>query len=308
MPAEVISVIIAFKNGNIGHLDAAVKSAIAQNCDEEVEVIICDDGSSPSISSALGQYVDRLSVDGSTKVILERNRGVPGISDTRNTACAMAKGRWLYFLDADDLVPVGAFRSLRRVDRSRVAKLVVGQCLVRSRDASDQTIDALHTNSVYWREWARLSKRSTVDNPLLQVVFPVHGGLMHADLFAKLSGFDPAFRYGELTDLVLRAALMMSPDDIRVACESTYVWHRHEGSHSSARIELNSYRMRAIWQHCEALAVSIGGISYAGHDQNTGSRRYHLLDWDGQIIPTRWSQFDVNTEFAANGPTPSMSR
>ena len=94
-PCLTISVIIPCFN-TARFISRAVDSALAQTC-QPLEVIVVDDASTDGLSSALAGYGDKIRI-----VSHDRNAG---LSATRNTGIAAARGQVLAFLDADDWWP-----------------------------------------------------------------------------------------------------------------------------------------------------------------------------------------------------------
>jgi len=85
---------------NYAHfLDAAIDSAQAQAAqDVAVEIIVVDDGSTDDTPHVLEKYQNAITV------ITQDNMG---LSAARNTGIAQAKGNFLCFLDADDILGPG---------------------------------------------------------------------------------------------------------------------------------------------------------------------------------------------------------
>ncbi len=95
MPSPYFSVIIPVYNAQ-NHLRETVQSVIDQSF-TDFEIIMIDDGSSDdslAIMLELANHDDRL------KVISQNNQGV---SVTRNMGAEIARGKFLAFLDADDI-------------------------------------------------------------------------------------------------------------------------------------------------------------------------------------------------------------
>lgn len=90
-PGPLVSTIIPVHNG-AGTIARAIASALAQDF-ASFEVIVVNDGSTDNTAGVLGQVGDRI------RVLTIANRGCGG---ARNTALAIARGRYLAFLDADD--------------------------------------------------------------------------------------------------------------------------------------------------------------------------------------------------------------
>jgi glycosyltransferase involved in cell wall biosynthesis len=77
---------------NEGTLAQAIDSALAQTIDGH-EVIVVNDGSTDGTSAIIASYGDRI------RTLDHSNRG---FNKSRNPAAAIARGRYLAFLDADD--------------------------------------------------------------------------------------------------------------------------------------------------------------------------------------------------------------
>jgi glycosyltransferase involved in cell wall biosynthesis len=76
-------------------LELTLRSALWQQR-VDAEVLVVDDGSGPGTGALLRRLGDR-------RVHLLRNTGPPGVSGARNSGIAAATGRWIAFLDDDDL-------------------------------------------------------------------------------------------------------------------------------------------------------------------------------------------------------------
>ncbi len=93
-PAPLVSVLIPTHNRAHYVLDA-VASALAQTL-TDTEIIVVDDGSTDATAQALATVTDpRLRI-----VRHATNQGIPA---TRNTALAAARGRYVAWLDSDDI-------------------------------------------------------------------------------------------------------------------------------------------------------------------------------------------------------------
>ena len=77
-------------------LEESILSVLSQSY-EDYECIIVDDGSTDKTKDIAGKYVDGVKI----KYIYQDNKGLAG---ARNTGIKIAKGKYLHFLDSDDLV------------------------------------------------------------------------------------------------------------------------------------------------------------------------------------------------------------
>lgn len=87
-----VSVVIPFFSG-LAWLEEALDSVLAQRFGD-YEIIVVNDGSAEDLSDLSRKYGDRI-------VWLTRGNGGPGAA--RNTGIAAARGKYIAFLDADDL-------------------------------------------------------------------------------------------------------------------------------------------------------------------------------------------------------------
>lgn len=93
---ESVSVIIPCYNV-APWLEACLDSVLCQSI-TDVEVICINDGSSDNTLKILQRYHEQ---DPRVLVVSQKNKG---LSDARNKGLKLAKGKYVYFLDADDLL------------------------------------------------------------------------------------------------------------------------------------------------------------------------------------------------------------
>ena len=105
MPA-VISCVMPVHNAK-AYLSAAVESVLAQNY-PYFELILVDDGSTDGSSALCGEFSLK---DDRVKLLSQPNRGAAA---ARNAGLAAATGRYLTFVDADDILKPGAFSAIAR--------------------------------------------------------------------------------------------------------------------------------------------------------------------------------------------------
>lgn len=100
-PTPIVSVVIPAYN-SAPFLPEAIDSALAQDYPAQ-EIIVCNDASTDDTEAVLARYGDRIRV-----VRHPVNRG---LSATRNTAIAAARGEFIALLDADDAWLAGKTRA-----------------------------------------------------------------------------------------------------------------------------------------------------------------------------------------------------
>lgn len=99
-----ISMIIPCYNAQ-KYLAACLDSLLAQSV-EDYETILIDDGSTDHTAEIAAAYA---SIDHRFKLVTQENAGV---SAARNAGLSLARGEWILFVDADDLLPPDALERL----------------------------------------------------------------------------------------------------------------------------------------------------------------------------------------------------
>lgn len=180
-----VSVLLAVYNGG-RYLPASLDSLLHQTL-RDIEVIAVDDGSTDD-SAALLAAVSRH--DARLKVVSRENRG---LSFSLNEARALATGRYLARMDADDL------------------------CLPRRLELQATFLDA-HPDVDVCGSFARTfgafpwrSVRPPVADAAIRCELVFNNPLVHpavmlrADVFDRLGGYDPAIAYAQDYELWSRA-------------------------------------------------------------------------------------------------------
>jgi len=132
LPQDLVSVIIPAFNG-AGHLLTALQSVAAQSY-RPLELIVVDDGSTDPTASLVHRFADQAREPGFQVRYLFQENGGP--SKARNTGIRNACGRYLSFLDADDVwLPEKIGRQMALFAAAPALDLVFCDALVtRARD------------------------------------------------------------------------------------------------------------------------------------------------------------------------------
>lgn len=90
-----------------GFIEDCLKSLLAQNVSKELYEIICvDDGSTDNSGRILDEYAD---INSNIKVIHSENKGV---SAARNIGISASTGKYLWFVDSDDMIATNCLKPL----------------------------------------------------------------------------------------------------------------------------------------------------------------------------------------------------
>lgn len=162
-----ISVIVPVYNVQ-SYVGACLESILAQDVPATMEVIVVVDGSTDG-SEAIAR--DAAARDGRLRVIVQSNLG---LSAARNTGIAAARGRWIAFVDSDDMLAAGHLAAL--VERMRVGDCdIVGSRWTKMHE--DGSIGELgERKRTYMAPWGRLYHRRVWE----RLRFPV--GCWYEDL------------------------------------------------------------------------------------------------------------------------------
>jgi glycosyltransferase involved in cell wall biosynthesis len=158
-------------------LSQAVDSALEQKCDGH-EVIVVNDGSSDGTAAILARYHRRI------RVIEQDNQGAAG---ARNLGVRQARGRYIAFLDADDLWLPGKLEAmLRELEQAPTASLAFSEYSSFSDDGGEFGCSALR----YAPSLREMMERSLP--PILTSTW-----VLPKETFERSGGFSDAFKGGQ---------------------------------------------------------------------------------------------------------------
>ena len=174
---DLISIIIPVYNAG-KTIDSCVESVLKSTY-SDFEILIIDDGS--NVETA--EECDKVALkDQRIKVIHQENGGV---SKARNCGIENAKGKFITFVDADDMVDSDLLASMMNAMRQEQADVVITghrecyddgsfkECFWSEKESIKRGTEILSefftTNNISWTVWAKLYTRSIIGDVRFQV-------------------------------------------------------------------------------------------------------------------------------------------
>lgn len=110
------SVVVPF--WNVGNLISQCLESLLAQTDSSFEVLLVDDGSQDSSSEIAVQFASRF---GNFRYLRINHSG---LSVARNEGLLLAQGKWVLFLDADDVLSSDTIATIKKVDRLNRAEVI----------------------------------------------------------------------------------------------------------------------------------------------------------------------------------------
>jgi glycosyltransferase involved in cell wall biosynthesis len=217
-------------------LRLAVESVFAQTY-QDWEIIIADDGSAEETIA----YLDSIVASG-VRILRLMHSGNP--SKVRNSAIKLARGRYLAFLDSDDVWASSKLeRQISALTDHPQSRWSYSLC--NHIDANGRLIPKeRRTQTVFSEGW--------IFEPLLKLQFSVAMPtlVVERDLFQEVGCFDEQQHFGEFHDLCLRLALKSEVVALR---EPLSAVRMHDQHYSADRVAAHRSWMR-LYEKMAALA------------------------------------------------------
>lgn len=188
--SPTVSVIVPAFNTR-AYVGAAIASALKQT-GVEVEVLVCDDGSTDGTGAVLEEWARR-----DPRVRVFAHPQSCGCAAARNTGLAAARGRYFAFLDSDDeWEPEFLSTQLRAFDAFPDASVVTGNAVSRGGPFDGRPLRSPDHPP------RRLSLLEIIEHEDAVNIMSV----FKREVCERIGGFDPELRHSEDYDFWLRAA------------------------------------------------------------------------------------------------------
>jgi len=226
--APLVSIIIPVYNDE-RHVAQAIQSALGQTLGE-VEVIVVDDGSTDGTSEVLKRYEGRI------KIIRQENKGV---SAARNAGFNASCGKYVCFLDSDDMIlPNMTKVLLALLETHRDAGMAFGAWTVVDEKDGSST-----------RQCAPMIDDFT-EYLLTSCPSPPNATMIRRDWFESVGGFDETLKSCDDWDLWRK--LWLAGCGVVRTEETVSVFRRRAGS-KSRNPENMRFHLAALDKYVRAL-------------------------------------------------------
>lgn len=230
MPEPAVTAIIIVYNG-AAFLAEAVESVIGQTFGDW-ELLIVDDGSRDASLEIAGRFSDLH--PGRIRSLRHPDHGNHGMSATRNVGIAAARGRYVAFLDCDDIwLPEKLAEQVATMEAEPSLGMIYGRTLIwHSWQAGELPGDHFFDLGV--------TPGRDYDPPVLLFTLLENraqtpttcNALMRTDLVRQVGGFEPRFR-GMFEDQAFFAKVLLAAR-VHVADRCWAKYRQHGASHSAA--------------------------------------------------------------------------
>jgi len=184
----------------------AIQSALGNSTDVDVEIIVMDDSPEEASRDCVTGLAD-------PRIRYELNRPVSGGKPAlvRNAGFERATGRFIHFLDDDDRVADGFYRSAMQAFAERPG---VGVVFGRIEAFGDGDADSMAHEHRFFADAARRAQRASrlrsrdwlVANLLFAPTVLVNSAcVIRRECVAQIGGYDPELRLNEDVEFYLRA-------------------------------------------------------------------------------------------------------
>jgi glycosyltransferase involved in cell wall biosynthesis len=210
-------------------LSLALRSALGQH-HVDLEVVVVDDGSTDATERVVSDLRD-------ARIRFVRLAEPGGVSNARNAGVAMARGRWIGFLDDDDVwAPTKLARQLDVMESSGRVWSYAGDVMVDV----DLNILAGAPPPSPDEVMRSLERHNSVPAGASNVI-------VHRDALSTVGPFDPSLTNGEDWDMWIRLGRLGPPEGV---CRPLVAISYHDGN--------ASHDMAAMLQQLDVVAARYG--------------------------------------------------
>jgi glycosyltransferase involved in cell wall biosynthesis len=199
-PGPLVSVIVPTYNYARFIVDA-LDSLRAQTYGEW-ECIVCDDGSTDDTGEVVARYIER---EPRVRYVRQPNQRQ---AVAKNTALSLARGRYVQFLDADDLVePLKLERQVEFLEANPEADIVYGGVRFFHTERPEERLHSMFGENVPWMPEVSGRGREVLLHLLRINIMVINSPLVRREVIDDVGPFDAVLPPVEDWDYWIRCAL-----------------------------------------------------------------------------------------------------
>jgi len=227
MPPPAIWLSVLIPVYNVAPYLAACVQSVAQQADAGVEILLLDDCSGDASWAVMQQLAAQWPLR------LLRHARNSGISAARNTLIDAARGRYLWFVDSDDMLLPGAIAALRAIVQQHAPDMVLCDFAVwRERTQAKHRLRSLWRSESHQRSFAGAHSRLCSNATQALLTGMLRTGRLHA--WSKISrralwGQDLRFPQGQFFEDMAAMALLAARCRSFYYCPRPWLAYRQRG-------------------------------------------------------------------------------
>lgn len=259
----LISIVVPVYNPEPVLLAEMIESVLKQSY-PDWELCIADDCSTnAAVRETLEKYAQK---DSRIRIAFREENG--HICHASNTALELASGEFVGLLDHDDLLDRDAlFYVVQEINKTPNARIIYS-------DEDKVTIDGHRYDPCFKPDWSK--------ELLLSNNYVSHFGVYKKSLIEQIGGFRAGFEGAQDYDLILRASLHCSPQDIRHVPKVLYSWRASPGS-TALSASTKNYTHEAGLRALQSYLIEAGEVDAAvvsGEHPNM-----YKINWNVGVTP-----------------------
>ena len=197
---HIISIIVPAYN--YAHYLPETLTSIQQQSYPHWECIIVDDGSTDNTGDIVAKF---LKADKRFKYIFQENKGLPG---ARNTGIKDARGKYIQFLDADDMVEANKLAEhVSFLNEHPEVDIVYAEARYFTEEHPDKLFYDINCENIPWMPKVSGSGKTILAELLKTNFMPVNSPIVRREVFDNLGLFDETLKSHEDWELWLRCAI-----------------------------------------------------------------------------------------------------
>ncbi|TLG80918.1 bifunctional glycosyltransferase/CDP-glycerol:glycerophosphate glycerophosphotransferase [Vagococcus zengguangii] len=218
------------------YIRECLDSVVAQDMDN-IEVLMVDDESPDSTGEIMDEFAEKYD---NFHVFHIKNVGLSGV---RNLGISKAKGRYLAFLDSDDIVPLGAYKKMVDSGLSNDADIITGA--VNRFNSQKNVRSVLHKKGI---------KNAMVGTSIHEHPELVYDTTSHNSIYKREFILEQGILFPEgvlYEDIPFKMAVFLNANHVNILEDLTYYWRWREGETKS--ITQDRLNLKMIQQRIDAI-------------------------------------------------------